>query len=235
LRPNTPASAARRRAPNGNIRSELLVPLAGKVRGAGAGRARLGRRSPEAGFTLVDTLIGAAVLVIAILAHASSVISSHRLNTTAEDHALAMETTTRFVERLRADPDWKGLYTRLRTRSWENPGDTGLARLSVDTSLPTFAPTSYYADFTAPRSLGTVTVLVQVPATLLPTGVKGLREDAVAPRYGLPGDLNGDGAIDSDARDADYRALPVVVRVRWRRAGQAAQEVVLATWLRGER
>jgi hypothetical protein len=193
------------------------------------------RRPRERGFTLLDTLIGASVLVIAILAHSSTVISSHRLNTNAEDHSLAMETLTRFVERLRADPDWKGLYSRLRPRSAENPSDTGLVHLSQDTSLPTFAATSYYPDFTVPTRLGTLTVLVQVPATLLPTGVEGLREDAIAPRYGLPTDLNGDGVVDSDARDDDYRALPIVVRVRWKRAAQGAQEVVLATWLRGER
>jgi hypothetical protein len=57
----------------------------------------------------------------------------------------------------------------------------------------------------------------------------------VLPRYGLPADLNGDGVVEASPRDDDYLMLPVVVRLRWRRAAEGSNEVVLATWLRGER
>jgi hypothetical protein len=55
---------------------------------------------------------------------------------------------------------------------------------------------------------------------ILPTvaGV-GVREDSVNPALGLPRDLNGDGAIDSDDHAQDYLLLPVTVRLTWRGPG----------------
>lgn len=104
----------------------------------------------------------------------------------------------------------------------------------MDRSLPTRPVTDYYPDLGVPASLGTVTFLVQVPSAVI-GGVPALRENIVAPRYGLPRDLNGDGVIDSNSRNQDYTALPVVVRLRWVRPGEQPHEVVLGTWLRGER
>ena len=106
-----------------------------------------------------------------------------------------------------------------------------LTRLGPDLTLATQNPTTYYADFTTPARLGTVTVLVQVPQTTV-SGVAALRETANAPRYGLPGDLNFDAVIDANARDTNRNVLPVVVRLRWQRTGRAAQEVVVPAWLR---
>src|SRR5205085_10628004 len=123
------------------------------------------------------------------------------------------------VERPRGDPAGAALHARLRPKSTESTGDTGLTFSKVDTGLATYVFTSFYSDLTVPPALGTVTALVQVPSTVV-GGTPGLHEDAVAPRYGLPYDLNGDGTIDGNARDADYVALPVVVRLRWKRAGQ---------------
>jgi hypothetical protein len=143
-------------------------------------------------------------------------------------------TLEKFIDRLRSDPDWDGLYARVVDLSAESAGDATLSSHAVDLALPTYAPTDYYSDFVAPTQLGTVTVLVQVPAADR-SGTTVLREDVDAPRYGLPADLDGDGVIDGDPRDDDYQSLPVVVRLRWQRAGEHAQEVVLATWLRGER
>ena len=138
------------------------------------------------------------------------------------------------LDELRADPDWVGLYARLRPLSRESAGDATLSRQCIDTTLATQAAATYYPDFGVPEVLGTVTFLVQVPVKTV-AGVAALREDEVAPRYGLPHDLNGDGVIDGNARDADYRALPIVVRLRWQRVGMPTSEVILATWLRGDR
>ena len=52
---------------------------------------------------------------------------------------------------------------------------------------------------------------------------------------GLPSDLNGDGKIDSDARDGDYTALPAVIEFRWVPRGEASRHLVFHTWLRGMR
>jgi Tfp pilus assembly protein PilV len=194
----------------------------------------LGRQPPQAGFSLVETMVGNVILVVAVLAYVVCVLAGHRMNRATQDRALAIETLGRFVERLRADADWASLYARLRPLSSESSGDTALTRIGTDPTLTLHPITSYYADFSVPTTLGTVGFLVQVPSTTV-AGVAALRENASAPRYGLPYDLNGNGVIDGNSRNGDYRALPVVVRVRCRRPGQQATEVVLATWLRGER
>ena len=186
------------------------------------------------GFTLIDGLIGTAILVISILGLVASAFSGRHLSRSVEERGVAFATLGRFVERIRADADWAGLYARLRPLSQESAGDAALVSLAVDTSLPTQAADAYYADFNVPTSLGTVTFLVQVPVAMV-GGAPVLREDEVAPRFGLPYDLNGDGVVDGDPRDADYRSLPIVARIRWQHPGEATQEAILSTWLRGDR
>ena len=185
------------------------------------------------GIALIETLAAMVVLAVGLLAYASTVLRSHRTSTTAEERGLAVLTLGRFVERLRADTDWAGLYARLRPLSRESNADVNQKSLGPDLSLTTYAPSTYYADFSAPASLGTVTVLVQVPSTTV-AGVAGLRENATAPRYGLPMDLNGDGATDALTHDSDAAVIPVVVHLRWQKKGRAADEVVVATTLRGD-
>jgi Tfp pilus assembly protein PilV len=196
------------------------------------GRPRARRH--DRGISLVEVLIATVILAVAIFGHAASVLAAHRLNKTTEDSGIAALTLGRFVERLRADPDWPGLYARLRAISTESTGDTTLSKLGADSSLTCYPATTYYSDFTVPAALGTTRFLVQVPSTTV-SGVPALRESASAPRYGLPYDMNGDGAVDANSRNTDYVKLPVVVRIRWSRANGEAREIVLATWLRGER
>lgn len=189
----------------------------------------------QAGFSFIEVVVAGCVLVIAILGHIASVVGQHRTNRVAEEAAVAAETLGRFVERMRADPDWNGLYARLRPLSAESASDTALAHVGPDPSLPTHPATAYYTDFVVPSSLGSATFLVQVPRVPNPGGQHALRENAVAPRYGLPADLNGDSVVNGGSRANDYLALPVVVRIRWGRGQGDLQELVLPTWLRGER
>ena len=201
----------------------------------GSARARPRRPvRPDAGFSVVEVLVAGFLLVVGALGFASSVCTSHVLATSVTERGQACETLHRLVERLRADPDWNDLYARLKLLSSESAGDAGLAWQKVDLSLRTHALTTYYPDLVPPTTLGTVSALVQVPASVV-DGVASLRETQVAPRYGLPADLDGDGRVDGDDRAGDYRTLPVVVRLRWHRPPRAADEVVLATWLRGDR
>jgi hypothetical protein len=183
---------------------------------------------------LIEVLASMVVVTVALLAYGSSVLQNHRCSAAAEERGVAVLTLERFVERLRADTDWAGLYARLRPLSSESAGDANLTSFARNPSLTTYPPSAYYADFDVPASLGTVTVLVQVPSTTV-SGVAGLRENANAPRYGLPMDLNGDGVVDGNTRNDDCAVLPVVVRLRWQHKGQAADEVVVATCLRGDR
>jgi hypothetical protein len=180
---------------------------------------------------MVEVLASSAVLSVALLGYAGVAVRHQKTGIDIAERGVAMLTLERFVERMRADTDWAGLYGRLRPSSSETAGDATLSNLGIDTTLAAHAPTSYYADFVAPTRLGTVEILVQTPSTTA-AGLAALRENTAAPKYGLPADLNGDGVVDGNSRNADYLALPVVVHLRWTHAGTDPQEVVLATCLR---
>jgi prepilin-type N-terminal cleavage/methylation domain-containing protein len=200
-----------------------------------------GRRGP-AGFTLIEIVIVLGILVIGILGHVSTVAIAQRQARDTEEHGLAVATLERFIERIRADTDWAGLWGRLRVLSQESVGDTTLRNLGADPRLPVYDATSWYSGFIVPTTLQDTSptnesycrFLIQVPVDST-GGVFALRENLEAPRYGLPWDLNGDGVIDGGDRSGDYRQLPIVVRMRWKKAGQDATEIVVPTWLRGIR
>jgi len=65
---------------------------------------------------------------------------------------------------------------------------------------------------------------------LFPGGGVLLLENVADVEVGMPRDLNGDGAIDAADHSADYRVLPVRVRVLWRGAG-GDQELEIAAAL----
>jgi prepilin-type N-terminal cleavage/methylation domain-containing protein len=189
------------------------------------------RTNLRSGFSLIEVLICSAVLAIAVMGHALTVLAGQRDSVRSQERGLALSTLQRFIERLRGDNDFAGLYLRLKPLTAESAGDGGLTFLGPDPSLPMHPVTDYYADFVTPSTLGTVEVLVQVPVKN-GAGGPALREDQQAPRYGLPADLNADGVADQNSHSADYRALPVVVHLRWTRPGGSQQEVVAAAWLR---
>lgn len=190
----------------------------------------------DAGFGLVEVLFTTVILVIAVMGNVSSVGSAHSAAKAVTERGRALKVLGQLLERLRGDDDWVGLYARLAVLSRESTSDKTLADLGVDASLATHPATAYYADFNVPADLGTLTFLVQVPSSTAGLGLfSTLREAQVAPRYGLPADLNGDGLTSTDSRANDYRALPVVVRIRWARPGGATEELIVPTWLRGER
>jgi hypothetical protein len=195
-----------------------------------------------AGFSLVEMVIVVAILVTGILTHVSTIAVAHRHARDTEEHGLAVATLQRFIERIRAETDWAGLWEHLRVHSTESAGDDTLSHLGADPALAVLDATAWYSGFIVPSTLQDTSptaesycrFLIQVPVTN-DGGVFTLREDTNAPRYGLPWDLNGDGAIDANDHSGDYRQLPVVVRMRWKKAGQQPTEIVVPTWLRGIR
>lgn len=61
-----------------------------------------------------------------------------------------------------------------------------------------------------------------------------LLEHVVDVELGMPRDLGGATGVDADDHASDYRALPVMVRVRWRGIS-GEQEIVLATTLSNDK
>jgi Tfp pilus assembly protein PilV len=76
---------------------------------------------------------------------------------------------------------------------------------------------------------------VQLPTTTDATGNEVLREDTIAPEYGLPCDLNGDGVIDGKNHAADYKVLPMVIRLDWPTVDGGTHSVTFTTVIGGGR
>lgn len=192
-----------------------------------------------AGFSLVEVMMGLSMLAVSLLAYASSSVSHFRLSREEIRRTTVLQVTRDFTERLRADDDWSNLYATLRERAAEADG-TLAAAVRLDGGQWARPLSDYYADIDIPPALSAMRVRVEVPESL-PVGAEAgssarvLREDASLPAFGLPGDLNGDGIVDAQARDADYVALPVVLTFRWQAQDGSARELRRLTWLGGNR
>jgi hypothetical protein len=182
-------------------------------------------RRRERGIALIEAFLVVTILGMALLWHAATSLGSHRLIRAEGSQGVALETSRHFLERLRADPAWETLYARLAAHLEDGPPAIGLP------------PSAYYADFESPAALGTLGVLVEVPrAAAVGAAVADplvLREDAIADRFGLPFDLSGDGVVDDQPHDGDYKALPVIVTFNWTAPGDSPQTLKVSTILRG--
>lgn len=189
-----------------------------------------GQRRSEGGFTYVEALLSVVFLATALLGHASSTITEHQMAEVGQARSEAVYTARQFVERIRADEDFAGLLSRITALQLQEATSTGV---TLKDGRPAYAPSAYCPDFASPSGLDSLCVRVEVPVQGKDTPV--LREDVVLPAFDLPGDLNGDGLIDGDSRNADYRALPVALFFGWSASGKAPAEFRVATWLRGRR
>jgi hypothetical protein len=200
---------------------------------ARAASSRSPKRLPSAGFSLIEVLFGGVILSIAFLGHAATTFSEHRLAGAEAARTEALHAVRQFMERVRSEDDWGGLYARMLTlqRAAALPGGEGPR---LQDGRRAFPATAYFPEFYVNPGVRELGVLVDVPSSPLEAGGSELREDADTPLYGLPADLNGDGVIDGAAHDGDYRALPVVVRFRWTPRGEAPEELRIATWLRSD-
>ncbi len=182
--------------------------------------------------------MGAIVLAIALLGHLASTGTEQRLSEQQRVRSSVLQTSRQFMERLRSDEDWAGLYSRLRSIQVATAldGKTGTA---LQSGKLAWAPDDYFDGIVLPSFLDDLRVRVEVPMTPTTVAAGGtamrLREDANLTRFGLPKDLNGDGLIDADPRDNDYVALPVEVTFRWVLRGRGPRELRVSTWLRGDR
>lgn len=196
------------------------------------------RRTPMRGTTLLEVTIAVSVLAVGLLAHVAATSSEHRLAAEQETRSHALLAAEQLLERMRAEPDWAGLYDRLRTIE-ESASASGGSETRLADGRKAFTPQTYYPDFVLPASLATLRVLVELPPRApldaAPTGPSVFREDVVAPEFGLPADLNADGAVDGMARESDYVVVPLQIRLRWDTTAGGAAELRLPAWLGGVR
>ncbi|MDJ0520567.1 MAG: hypothetical protein QNJ90_00685 [Planctomycetota bacterium] len=189
-------------------------------------------RRHDSGFGFVEVMVGGAILAVAMLAYGSSMMSHRGLASEQTERSEAMISAQQFMERLRADDDWAGLYARCRLRLALSQTAIGSVPKLAD-GRRAWEPTVYFPGF---QSRGEIHVLIDVPMTAdKDSGSFILREDVTAPRFLLPMDLDGDGAIDGSAKDDAYRWLPVVVHFVYRAADGSSRELRLTSILRGNR
>lgn len=164
-----------------------------------------GRRKPvRAGFSMLELMVAIAAMSVGLLGFTQALVTAMRAQRMSHEQGLALEAARRQVELMKT----VGFANIFRQYNGHR-GD--------DLAGPSTAPGATFAVplLQPPRGSG----LAQAGEILFPVLADQpgtLREDLVRPEFGTPLDLNLDnGLIDSADHSADYRVLPVVVRVRW--------------------
>jgi Tfp pilus assembly protein FimT len=170
---------------------------------SGVGRARV------AGFTLVEVLLVAWVLMIALGSLVAVVTSSQRLARANEETSLAYAAARLQAAELRTLP-FPEIFARFNSDPSDDPGVPGTA-----------AGNGFAVRGLGPALDDADGLVGEFVFPELPTGIGStvaLREDLELAELGMPRDLNGDGVLDALDHAGDYVVLPVAIRVRWRGA-----------------
>jgi len=157
-------------------------------------------RGRHAGFTLIELLTAVTILVFGIGALVSMVAATSAANQLNRETALALSAGHGLIERMRGDP-FAEVFARYNLDDDDDPGGPG----------------------TAPGASFAIAGLAALPGdadgrpgeVVLPAGGPELYEDEDLPLFGLPRDLNMDSFVDAADHAADYRVLPVLIRIRW--------------------
>jgi prepilin-type N-terminal cleavage/methylation domain-containing protein len=184
----------------------------------GTGRRRSSGATRAAGFSLLELMIAVSVLVIGVAFTARSIIASTQLARSNRESVIAVEAARRTIETLRGEA-FAQVFARYNPATSDDPGGAAPGPNFVVAGLD---PMPDDAD-------GRVGQIV-LP-TLAGAG-SVLRENMNDASLGLPRDLDLDGVVDGADHAANYRILPVLVRVRWR-GERGAQQVELRTILGG--
>lgn len=163
-----------------------------------------GRAWRRRGFTLVEVAVSIAVLVIAASGLLGALVSSTSLGRVTHESAIAQQAARRVLEELQGVP-FDEIFASYNASNLDDLGLTNPA-VGSDFAVAGLDPAVDDADGLCGE--------VQFPAFFVGPLLQ-LREDFVDATLGMPADLNGDGDMLDDAA-ADYRVLPVRIRVRWR-------------------
>ena len=168
----------------------------------GAGlREDRGRR--QDGWTLVEIVISTVILLTLLMGFSYGLVSSTSLGKATREQGTAREAARARIEEMRAT--------------------------NFEQVLALFGGTHFDVQGLTARPGDPDGHVGEVIFPLSEDGE--LREDIDLPRLGMPRDLSGEGDLDELDHAADYRLLPVLVRLEWRgSSGDASFE--LATVLK---
>lgn len=174
-------------------------------------------RSNDAGFSLVEVLVAAVVLAVAITGISGSILSSMALNRVNRDTAIAQQAARQVLEQIHGVP-FDDVFEMYNNQA-DMAGELG----------PNFAVPGLEVQVGDPDGF---CGLVTLPAVDIGGGVEELRENFVDAALGMPRDLNGDGVVDAvnHANDPEMLLLPVRVSVQWRGVS-GPRQIVLETML----
>jgi prepilin-type N-terminal cleavage/methylation domain-containing protein len=165
------------------------------------------RRASRGGFTLIEVLVTASVLLIGLLAMTSTSVVVNSLRKSSADRSIAQAAIQAIVEDLHASAREAGT----EPVNWANdilavygpggiPGDT--------------FPVEGLEPWPGEANVATVALITDETTT-----DAGLQVAA-----GMPRDLDGDGAASNTDVSATASLLPAIVRLRWR--GDAGQQEI---------
>jgi hypothetical protein len=145
-------------------------------------------------------LITVTILLIALKMTVQTLTSVNKLSPVNRETAIATTVALSKLEELRSVP-FDEIFARYNDLDADDPGGVGTAA-GGDFAVP----------FLEPRAGDPDGLVGRID---FPTVGDELREDVVDRDLGMPRDLDGDGAEDTDDHAGDYAILPVRVRIEW--------------------
>ncbi len=156
---------------------------------------------------MIELCVAMAVLAVALVGYAKAVAGTTVASRTSREAALANEAARLMVESLRAQP-FANVFAMYNTSAADDP--VGITSPGANFAVAGLDARKGDADGMAGQILFPVTMVGGVPQ---------LRENLVDASFDMPADLTGEGTIDALNHAANYKALPVIVRVRWKGTG----------------
>jgi prepilin-type N-terminal cleavage/methylation domain-containing protein len=154
----------------------------------------------SSGFTLVELTVAISVLVIALCATASTVVSTGSLNRQSHETELARKAAESMLDALRNAP-FATVFAQYNSAAGDDPLGPGTAP-GANFAVKGLTPVAGAPGGVAGR-------------IIFPAAGPELRENVDDATLGMPRDLTGDGLLDGFDHAGDYRVLPVRVRVSW--------------------
>ena len=153
------------------------------------------KKRTQGGYSFVEVVVAVSILAIGMLSQASLTVTHVGQNVLNKQNRIALEAVQNQIEELKS---------HTFTEVFNDYNETSLQHFAV----PELDAAKADAD-------GTVGRVIFPTATDISSGLTVLREDVTSAALGMPRDLDGDGAIDTNAKNTTYKFLPVIVEIRW--------------------
>ena len=154
---------------------------------------------------MIELTLVISVLLVAFLALSQSLVTSMALTRVNRESALATDGVRRMIEQMQGCEHFNQVFRLYNSDPLDDPGP-----------LPAPGDTFQVEGLEAsPDDPDGIVGEIIFPVIETGGGPK-LHEDVDLPELSMPRDLNGKDGVDPFDHNADYRLLPVLVRIRWK-------------------